>query len=249
MKQKRAATNGFTLLEALMSLSFFIVVLMAVYMVFETSTATYNRGTRLQDVQQMARLALDEMSNQIRMANYYPELFDTTPPGTPGCPNGTVGPCDTTSFPIQVATPTTLAVFGNLDGFRDGTTNNLQSRVFLYCLNGQQLIAKVTLFSATQNTPYTCTANTGDALATNVLSLTFEYFDANGAQIGAGAALDGQAVNAVFDPTNMAQRGAVRKVLITLRVSEQRNAKVTGTQGGRSTEDFVLTSVVRLRNL
>ncbi len=251
--QNQDRQQGFTLVEAMISLSFFLIVLFAIYTLFETSTATYSKGTHLQDVQQAARLALDEISNQIRMANYYPELFDTNPPGTPGCPTGTAGPCDTTSSPIHLATPTALAVFGNLDGCRDGS-NNLRSRVFLYCLNGQQLIAKAAVFQAGASAPYTCTNNTGDVLVSNVAAINFAYFDANGAQINApvgnqpGQPLDNQDVGNAANFASTAQRDTVRKILVTLRVSEQLPVS-NGGPGGQQTQDYLLTSVIRVRNM
>ena len=255
---RRFAHRGFTLVEAMISLSFFLLILFAVYMVFETSTVTYAKGTRLQDVQQIARLALDDVSNQIRMTSYFPEWFETIPAGIPGCPVGSAGGCQSTTFGIHVATPTALAVFGNLDGFRDPSAgNNLKSRVFLFCLNnGNQLVARASAFVNGNAAPYTCpnpNATLGDVLATNVAQLNFVYFDTAGAQINPGGALDNVNAGGQADFTNTAQRTAVRKILITLRVSEQQVARITGTgsppPAGSDVQSFVLTSVVRLRNL
>ena len=146
--------KGFTLVEVLISAAIFSVVLLAVYTVFIWSQQTFTSGTRRQDNQQGARLAMDQMVRQIRMAGYISENFDTDPAND-------IPPTGSTMVVprIFMASTTALAVFGNLDG---STTSSL----FLYCLNGTQLLAKKgTIDSASS---YTCNGTGGDVIADNV---------------------------------------------------------------------------------
>ncbi len=213
---------GFTLVEVLISLSIFLLVLLGIYELFDWNRATYVSSQRKVDVQQNARVALDEIVRQIRMAGYFPENF-TTPPASPLLSN-----------PIQIATDVALAIYGDPDG--SGASN-----VFLYCLDGslvrRQTGAQGVLAS------YTCTA--GQILAENVTSLQFTYYDTTNTPIPnpptPAYQLDGQVVGALPTFAATAQRGGVRTVLITLTARED--------VPGQAPQIYTLTSTVRLRNL
>lgn len=62
--------KGFTLLELLISATLFPVVLLAVYLLYEANQATYLKGERKTDLQQHARIGMDRMETEIRMAGY-----------------------------------------------------------------------------------------------------------------------------------------------------------------------------------
>jgi prepilin-type N-terminal cleavage/methylation domain-containing protein len=214
--------RGFTLIELLISLSIFLLVLLAIYQLFDTNQATYASGQRKVDVQQNARAAMDELMRQIRMVGYFPENF-ATPPAAPPLTN-----------PIHVATNGALAFFGDADG--SGASN-----VFLYCLDGSVL--RRGKGASGVAAAYTCTA--GDILAENITSLTFRYYGTNNTAIPDPQTppyqLDGQGQGAVPDFTTIAQRGAVRTVVITLTARED--------VPGQQPQLYTLTSSVRLRNL
>jgi prepilin-type N-terminal cleavage/methylation domain-containing protein len=61
---------GFTLIEMMVSLSIFMIVLFGVYVVYDTGEAQYSRTSREWDAQSQARLALERMAREIRMAGY-----------------------------------------------------------------------------------------------------------------------------------------------------------------------------------
>ena len=188
----RRARPGFTLIEILISLSIFLLVLLAIYELFDTNRATYVSGQRKVDVQQNARLALDEIMREVRMAGYFPENFPTPP-------------IPRLSNPIQVATNAALAIYGDPDG--TGGSN-----VFLFCLDGslvrRQKAAPAVLAA------YTCSA--GNILAENITSLRFAYLDTNNTPIPnpptAPYQLDGQVLGAVPTFADITQRGAVRTI-------------------------------------
>lgn len=65
-----AGTGGFTLIEALIAISAFVVVLLAIYSVFETSQATYGAGQQRANIQQSARIAMELMERDLRLLGY-----------------------------------------------------------------------------------------------------------------------------------------------------------------------------------
>jgi prepilin-type N-terminal cleavage/methylation domain-containing protein len=226
MANIRRFQKGLTLIEVLVSMLVFLVVLLAVYQLFDTSHATYVRGTRKQDVQQQARLAMDEMVRGLRMAGYIPENFNGSPPIV-------------NSLRIHMGTPNFLAAFGGLDG------NTAQSAVFTFCRSGNTLVAKRATDTAAAAT-YACS---GDVIADNVTLLQFTYFNDLGAQVAAGGSLDNQAPGSLAtglalpqgDPAR-AQRESVRTIVITLRITEPLPPQPAD-------QEYTLTSTVRLRNL
>ncbi|MFQ5803132.1 MAG: PilW family protein [Candidatus Methylomirabilales bacterium] len=62
--------RGFSLLEILIALSTFFIVLFAVYTTFDTSQATYAAGEQRADIQQNARVAMEVIGADLRLAGY-----------------------------------------------------------------------------------------------------------------------------------------------------------------------------------
>jgi prepilin-type N-terminal cleavage/methylation domain-containing protein len=95
MRRPRPAAAGFTLLEMLVSLSIFLIVLFGLYTVYDAGERNYSSGTTKWDVQSQARLALDRMTREIRMAGYAsPKVAD----------------------PVVIATDDTLTIHADVDG-------------------------------------------------------------------------------------------------------------------------------------
>ena len=80
--------RGFSLIEILIALSAFFIVLFAVYTTFDTSQATYAAGEQRVDIQQNARVAMEVVGADLRLAGYgYPQAtttFDPTVSCLPG---------------------------------------------------------------------------------------------------------------------------------------------------------------------
>lgn len=222
---------GFTLVELLAAVSIFMLILLGIYELFDTNRQNYVTGTRKVDVQENARVALDEIAREIRMAGYFPENFGTNPA------NALVNP-----QPIQVAQNNGLVIFGDVEG--SGV-----SSIFLYCLSGTTVMrVNTTVTGGAVTGPaaaYTC--SNGATLAANIATLMFTYYDGTNTPIPnpptAPYVLDNQAMGAVPTFNSTAQRGAVRVVVITLTATES----VPGPS--QQPQSFTLTSSVRLRNL
>jgi len=86
--------RGFTLMEVLIALSTFLIVLVAIYTSFASSQATYAAGEQKADIQQQARIAMEMMSADLRLAGY-------------GFPTG--------AGAVTVASPTDISFWADLN--------------------------------------------------------------------------------------------------------------------------------------
>ncbi len=213
--------RGFSVLEALVSMAIFLGIMAVTMTVYAPSRAIYTKGERKADIQQNARLAMAEISRQIRMAGYFPENFSDPPPAT------------AVTDPIVVATDNTLAIHGDADS--SGASN-----VFLFCLDGNRL--RRTRAAKDTSAAYICTG--GDVLAQGVSALRFTYYDAAGDPVpdppAAPFKLDDQTAGGVPDLGDMTERGSIRRVVVTLSAEAD--------TGHDSKQTFSLGSDVWLRN-
>src|SRR5574341_814271 len=96
----RRRTAGFTLLEILIGALIFFVVLAAVYVLQQDSMNTYAQAEDAAALQQAARLALDRMAQELRMAGY-----SSVNTATPLCdPNQAMPPTSKLAIPVCIAT-------------------------------------------------------------------------------------------------------------------------------------------------
>ena len=211
---------GFSLVEMLVALSVFLLILMGIFQVFDPSNTAYMVSERKLDVQQNARVAMDIMTRQIRMAGFFPENFDTNP-------------ANDQANKLEIATNAALAVAGDLDG--SGSTS-----AFFFCLDSGGL--KVVKGARGVAGSYTCSS--GNVLAESVTSLGFAYYDTNNAALPnpptAPYQLDNQPVGAAPSFATTTSRGAVQRIVITLTAQE--------TIPNQPAQNYTLTSDVRLRN-
>lgn len=233
-------TGGFTLIELLIAMSIFLLILLGIYQVFDTNRQTYVSGTRKVDVQQNARVALDTIAREIRMAGYFPEMYDIDSATTPSLANP-VG--------LLLATNNGLVVYGDLDGTCDPSDRTRScpsnsSSVFLYCLSGTTILRKKSTDVANAAS-FTCSG--GDVVAENIATLKFTYYDGNNTPIpnppNLPYKLDNEGMGNVPPFASTAQRGTVRIVVITLVATE------TVPGPGQQPQSITLTSSVRLRNM
>jgi prepilin-type N-terminal cleavage/methylation domain-containing protein len=228
---------GFSMVELVIGLAIFLLVLLGIYQLFDTGSATYRSGQRRADVQQNARVALDETVRQLRMAGYFPENFDANP----------ANDLPSTAMKVQVATSNGLAVLGDTDG-------SGESRVLLFCLNGSTVIRKWAVTGGAVTGPaaaYTCSVENvpnqrvGDVLAESITGLTFTYYDATNTLIPVPATnppgLDDEGLGAVPAFGSTTNRGNVRTMVITLTARED--------IPHQAPQIYTLTSSVRLRNV
>lgn len=220
MGHRRPLPRGFTIVEVLVALSIFLLILMGIMQVFEPSNQAYQSSQRKLNVQQNGRVAMDTIVRQLRMAGYFPENVDN---------NIT----NDQQNSIEIATDSAIAVAGDLDG--TGATNT-----FFFCRDSGGLRR----VRGTRNSAASYICSNGEVLAESVTTLRFAYYDANNTPVpnppAAPYQLDGQAPGGPPSFANTTERGAVRRVVITMTARE--------TVPGQPPQTYTLTSDVRLRN-
>lgn len=170
--------RGFSLVEILIALSTFFIVLFAVYTTFDTSQATYAAGEQRADIQQNARVAMEVVGADLRLAGYgYPQATTTFDP-TVSCLPGTE-----VAIPASItnATATSITFWGdianasttilNVDVNPGDTTLNVQDASgiqagdTIYLINGGQSDRLTVLAVNTVLVPNTITTAVGPCLA------------------------------------------------------------------------------------
>jgi hypothetical protein len=154
-----AGTRGFTLVEILIAISTFVIVVFAIYSSFESSRATYGAGEQRADIQQSARIAMELMEGDLRLAGY-------------GFPMGA-------GNAITAATPTSITFIGdlvnastiisNIDVNAGDTTINLedassiQAGDIIFLINGGEWEQLTVQSINTGLNPHTITTTAGTA--------------------------------------------------------------------------------------
>ncbi|MCI0371380.1 MAG: prepilin-type N-terminal cleavage/methylation domain-containing protein [candidate division NC10 bacterium] len=110
--------KGFTLVEVVVFSAIFTIVLAGVYQMYWTSHTTFTRGKTKVDVHQHARVALERMTMEIRMAG-----FDPMPAVIPL--QGTC--CGLPTTAIQAASANAVQFIGDVES--TGTAQRVQYRL------------------------------------------------------------------------------------------------------------------------
>jgi hypothetical protein len=156
--------QGFTVAEVLLASVLVIIILIPLYGLFMTGHTTFNRGVDRAEIQQNARVALQWMTQEIRMAGYeFPGLAN------PACPSPKAAAC---VLPTQLASR--IGLRGDVDG--DGVTEwveyELQNCVNLIC----QLVRRERDWDSATATWGAWSAF--ETIAGNIEGLTFMYLPA-----------------------------------------------------------------------
>ena len=142
--------KGFTLIELMVSLAIGSLVLIGVYDIYISQSSQYMLRYQVSDMQQSARIGMDMMSREIRMAGY-------DPTGNAGAG-------------IVVATPTTIQVTLDLNGDGDIYDENENITYALYDPTGDGCLSLGRKLAS----------GSMDPVADNFASLAFSYTLADG---------------------------------------------------------------------
>ena len=214
--------GGFSLLEVLVAGALFSVVMAGAYLLYITMLGTWTRGEMKSDLQQNARVGLDRLVQELRMAGYDPENalaqvtaqpFNAIRAAAAGCLSFVTY---RTHSGIEKSVRVTYRVAGT----------TLQRREDDWDPAGK-------IFSASTTQP----------LAEAVSQLAFTYYDGfNRILTPSGAAVGACPAGALpsIPLLDATQAGQIRRVGVILRTLESR-ARV-------APESYTLTSHVYLRN-
>jgi type IV pilus assembly protein PilW len=155
--------RGFSLIELCVTLVIMSVISLAIYSVFSVSSRTYTTQGVTADVQQSVRAAMEVMLQDIRTAG-----LDPTASG---------------NFSIELAEATKLrftsdSIDAGLGDF-NGVLDEINSERITYVLQGTQL--NQILYETTGS-------EESQPLISDVQTLTFTYFDADGNDLGSPVA-------------------------------------------------------------
>lgn len=182
--------RGFTVLEFLIASTIFLIVVLAVYLMYETNQATFAKGEKDADLQQNARVAMDRIVRELRMAGFDPQAKIPTP-------------CATA---IQSATATSIRFIADVDG--DGTTERVE-----YTHNSTEKRIKRERWPSLKTGSTSCVNDSdwndsggAQPLAEKISGLTFAYYDPSNAVITV--------------PVASGSLGSIRRITITITASD-----------------------------
>jgi hypothetical protein len=111
--------QGFTVAEVLMASVLVVIIFIPLYTLFMAGNRTFNTGVDRAEIQQNARVALQTMSQEIRMAGYEFPGLDNPPVSAPACPSPKAAAC---VLPTRLASK--IGLRADVDG--NGTTEEVE---------------------------------------------------------------------------------------------------------------------------
>ncbi len=218
---------GFSLAEVLIVTAISSVVLLGLYLLYDVNQVTFVKGEQQADLQQNARIAMDRIVRELRLAGFYPEDPPVIPPV---CPTA-----------IQSATATGIQFVADVDS--DGTTERVEYTRDPACTpNCAADPPKIRRERWLPPAGPTCTswslAGGAQPFAERVTALAFTYYDANNICLGGAAAAD---CPAPANPVSAGNLGNIRRISITITTQD--------AQIGSTAQPFTLRAEVRPRNL
>ena len=151
--------SGFTLVEVLVAMSISLVVIMALYSAFTLQYKHINVQEQVAEMQQSARVAMDRMIKDIRMAGYNPTRASTSP---------AIGIINAAADSIQFTLDVTNAAG---TGIPEGDTLDMNENITFGIFTAgdiQRLGRKATAGGNYQT------------MAEHIQSVLFTYYDGNG---------------------------------------------------------------------
>jgi len=218
---------GYSLAEILMATAISSVVLLALYLLYDLNQVTFVKGEQQADLQQNARIAMDRIVRELRLAGFYPEDPPVIPPV-----------CLTA---IQSATATGIRFVADVDS--DGATERVEYTRDPACTpNCAADPPKIRRERWLPPAGPTCTswsvAGGAQPFAERVTALAFTYYDANNNCLGGAAAPD---CPAPANPVPAGSLGNIRRISVTITTQD--------AQIGSAAQAFTLRAEVRPRNL
>ena len=212
--------GGFTLAEVLVATTLSTMVLLGVYLLYDVNQATFIRGEQRTDLQQNARIGMDRLVRELRLAGSDPAIIPL--------------PCATA---ILSATPTSITFIANVDS--DAATEKVEYTHDPACtpncaVDPPKLRREEWEWPAV---PGPCTwSPSGGAqpLAERVTALTFAYYTDANTCVGGTCGIPPV-------PVPAGSRKDIRRISVLIKTEDQ--------QTGSVPQSFDLRAEVRPRNL
>jgi type IV pilus assembly protein PilW len=198
------------------------IVLLGLYLIYDVNQATFIRGEQQTDLQQNARIGMDRIVRELRLAGYDPQSDES------GLPDPIIpDPCATA---IQSATATSVSFIADIDS--DGTTEKVEYTHDPACNpNCAADPPKIRREEWPSLAGTNCTANwsaSGGAqpFAERVTALTFVFYDGG---------------TPLATPLPASSLDTVRRIAVTITTAD--------TVTGSVPQPYTLRAEIRPRNL
>jgi hypothetical protein len=221
------AETGFSLAESLIVAAISSVVLLGLYLVYDVNQATFIRGEQQADLQQNARIAMDRIVRESRLAGSDPTGTLTGGPAIAGIQASCVGPPPGTPQAIENAEATCIRFYADAEPESPPTPAATERVEYSYDCAAQRVRRQVWPGPAG-----------AQPLSERVTGLVFTYYDANNVVLGGGP------VVGCPPPANAVPVGSlsnIRRISITITTQD--------TQTGSAAQPFAIRAEVRPRNL
>ncbi|MGH7371572.1 MAG: PilW family protein [Candidatus Methylomirabilales bacterium] len=217
---------GFSLAEVLMATAISSVVLLALYLLYDLNQVTFVKGEQQADLQQNARIAMDRIVRELRLAGSERQA----PPVVPTS-------CTTA---IQSATAASISFIANIDS--DDPTEKVEYTRLPGCtpncaIDPPKIRREEWPPPAGPGCSWSASGNP-QPFAERVVTLTFTYYDANNINCWGAAAPDCPAPPAAVPGGSL---GDIRRISVTITTQD--------AQTGSKAQPFTLRAEVRPRNL
>ena len=216
--------GGFTLAEVLVATTLSTMVLLGLYLLYDVNQATFIRGEQRTDLQQNARIGMDRLVRELRLAGNDPSGVLTGVPTIPGGQDNCSGAPAAPLEAIENAEHTCIRFYADVDPTPPaGTTERVE---YSYDAANQLLRRR--------QWDVTGASNGAQPLAERVTALTFAYYDDANNCLGGTCGIPPVAVP-------LPELGNIRRISVLLRTQD--------TQTGSVPQPFDLRGEVRPRNM
>lgn len=214
---------GFSLVETLIAAVISSVVLLALYLIYEVNQATFIRGEQQADLQQNARIGMDRLVRELRLAGSDPSGTLTGGPAIPGGQARCSGEPPDTPRAIENAEVRCVRFYADVDPEGSLATERVE---YSYDAASRQLRRRL----------WTSAGGSAGAqpLAERVSAFTFAYYDGAGACLGGACATPPQ-------PVPADSLDSIRRISVTLTTQDTVTRTVL--------QPFTLRAEVLPRNL
>jgi len=211
---------GFSLAEILMATVISSVVLLALYLLYDVNQVTFVKGEQQADLQQNARIAVDRIVRELRLAGSERQA----PPVIPAS-------CATA---IQSAEATRINFIANI---HDNDRTERDEYTYDNASNPPRLNRAQWTSAAGPGCNWSAPSGV-QSFAERVTALRFTYYDGNNVCLGGAAAPDCPAPPAAVPGGSL---GNIRRISVTITTQD--------AQTGSKAQPFTLRAEVRPRNL
>ncbi|MFQ5848273.1 MAG: PilW family protein [Candidatus Methylomirabilales bacterium] len=221
-KSKGVRTEaGFTLAETLIATVISTIVLLGLYLLYDVNQATFIRGEAQSDLQQNARIAMDRIVRELRLAGRDPSGTLTGGPAIPGAQAKCGNPPPATPQAIETAEATCIRFYADVDSKVPLATERVE---YSYDAANRRVLRRQWDGAG---------AGSGaQPLADRVTAFSFTFYGENDVPI---------APVGVPPQVPQGSLGAIRGIRITITTQD--------TQMGSAAQPFTLRAEVRPRNL